>query len=281
MANVQNLKVKVEKAEAKVEKCKGTIARHEKQLVKKIATLEKKSGRTVDVDNMDAYKWDENNKSYDYYWEACDVTSKLDDIKGAKKKLAEAERILAGHEEKLQKELDKDDFIATIPQVIKNFLEMWKEQARDWHIQKHDKFIDFKADLFKREAEAIKEFGHLPRKERWAKMDELGLDDIGGRLLRFGGVVVVEMNRIKDEADRLAYLDKVLEEEKRRKALDLVNRIKDVVGEITNANRLEVSAKGNLDGIINGTKADAKVQTIGAGGYNIQCFHYRTLVNKI
>ncbi|AYP68166.1 hypothetical protein PQE75_gp034 [Bacillus phage vB_BcoS-136] len=282
MLKIDNLKERVQKAEANVEKRKSTIVRHEKTLAKKITKLEQVSGREVDLNNIDAYKWDKNNNSYSYYWEACDVSGKLRDIKDAKLKLQDAEIILQNWKDKLQKELDKDDFINnSIPKVIKDFLESWKEMAYDWHIKKHESFVDFKKDLFKREAEAIAEFGHLPRRERWAKYEELGVDNIRKRLLSFGGAVVFEMNSIKDENKRLVYLNEVLEGEKRRKAIDLVRRINEVVGEIKDASRLQVNEKGNLDGIINGEKADAKIETIGAGGYNIQCFHYRTLVHKI
>jgi hypothetical protein len=281
MSKVETLKASVAKAETKVEKCKATIVRHENALEKKIAKLEKVSERTVDLDNVDAHKWDENHKSYDYYWEACEVSSKLEDIKGAKKKLKEAEIVLSNWEAKLEKEIEKDNFIGGIPQVIKNFLEMWKEQAYEWHIQRLEKFVIFKKDLYRQEKEASAECQGLPYRERRAYMEEKGLDNIGKRLLSFGGVVVVEMDRIRNEEDRLAYLNKVLEDEKRRKAIDLVNRITEVVGTIEDASRLDVSAKGNLDGIIYGSLANAKIETIGAGGYNIQCFHYRTLVNKI
>lgn len=85
-------------------------------------------------------------------------------------------------------------------------------------------------------------------------------------------------------------LSKIIEAEKKAKYEDLCNRISAVVGEITDVSNLRVSAKGNLDGIVEGTKGKAKVETIGAGGYNTgtivnvkhgQIFHYRVLVHKV
>ena len=76
-------------------------------------------------------------------------------------------------------------------------------------------------------------------------------------------------------------LAKIIEAEKKAKYEDLCNRISAVVGEITDVSNLRISAKGNLDGFVTGTKGKAKVETIGAGGYNIMVFHYRTLVHKL
>lgn len=281
MANIQNLKEKVTKAQENVEKKKATIVRHEKQLAKKIEVLEKLSGRAVDLTNMDSYKWIDG-KSTDYYWEACDVTGKLNDIKGANKKLKEAEVVLSNWESKLQKELDKEDFINnSIPQVIIDFLNAWKQMAYDWHVKKYEAFVSFKQDLYKREAEAIKECEHMTWRGRREYMEEKGLDNISEQLVHFGGVVIVEMDIRKNEEERLAYLEATLEAEKKRKAIDLMNRIKDIVGEITDASGIRVNEKLNLDGIIYGTKGDAKIATIGAGGYAVQCFHYRTLVHAV
>lgn len=38
---------------------------------------------------------------------------------------------------------------------------------------------------------------------------------------------------------------------------------------------------GEIAGVIYGENGSATIQTIGAGGYNIQRFHFRTLVHEL
>ncbi|NBK99966.1 MAG: hypothetical protein EOM50_18535 [Erysipelotrichia bacterium] len=76
-------------------------------------------------------------------------------------------------------------------------------------------------------------------------------------------------------------LNKDLEEEAKRKYDFIIERVNAICGQITDASNLKVGAKSDLNGIIIGTKGNAHVKTIDAGGYNIQCFHYRTLINKV
>ena len=76
-------------------------------------------------------------------------------------------------------------------------------------------------------------------------------------------------------------LEKDLTKEWNRKYDFIIERTNEIVGKITDASNLKVGAKGDLNGYIIGTKGTAKVQTIGAGGYNIQCFHFRTLINPL
>jgi hypothetical protein len=63
-------------------------------------------------------------------------------------------------------------------------------------------------------------------------------------------------------------------------ALDLINRTKAIVGNVTNWEHLHYGVAG-LDGIVYGDKGKASVNTIVAGGYNIQRRHYRVLVKAI
>lgn len=58
--------------------------------------------------------------------------------------------------------------------------------------------------------------------------------------------------------------------------LDLVHRVEKKVGQITNWNvHVDIRA---LNGWVEGTKGNATIETIFAGGYNIQCLHTRVLV---
>ena len=76
-------------------------------------------------------------------------------------------------------------------------------------------------------------------------------------------------------------LDKMLDKEVQVKYEDLVNRITHITGLITDVSNLHIAGNGNLNGIVIGEKGKAKVETIGAGGYAIQCFHYRTLIKEM
>lgn len=77
-------------------------------------------------------------------------------------------------------------------------------------------------------------------------------------------------------------LNKVISQEKERKYKDLVKRVEAVVGTITNAENLHIgNQNGELNGYVEGTNGKCSVETISAGGYNIQCFHYRVLIHKI
>lgn len=79
-----------------------------------------------------------------------------------------------------------------------------------------------------------------------------------------------EENVVKDVAD-----------EKRRKYDYIIDKTNAIVGQITDAGNLTIGMNGELNGFIIGDKGKASVRTIDAGGYNIQCYHFRTLIRKV
>lgn len=61
---------------------------------------------------------------------------------------------------------------------------------------------------------------------------------------------------------------------------ELIFMLKDNVGTIKEIARLEYNNNRGMDGIIVGEKGTVRINTILAGGYNIQPLHYRTLINR-
>lgn len=81
--------------------------------------------------------------------------------------------------------------------------------------------------------------------------------------------------------NRVDNLNTIIEKDIKSKRSSFVNRIEKVVGNIEDYSNLSIAQNGEINGRVIGDKATALVETITAGGYNIQKLHYRVLVKKI
>lgn len=300
---IEELEEKRDNAAKKVEKCKDTIVRHKKQEEKKRLELEKKG---IDVNNVDRKEYRTADKQ-EIYWLICDYENKKDDIQRANEKLLDAERILENWNNKLNAAMEKDEFIQrSAPGVILDFLEKWKNEAYEWNLRHYEDYQQFKEKLSDEvvaaKIECLKvtpEYDYAYKKymesksvhyldnpypriymDKYLKERNLDYRGISTAKRNYAGQIVLTMDSIHDEKERIAWLQKSLEKEKKAKLVDLINRIHDVVGTITDASQLCIGAKGEIDGIISGTEGKAKIECIGAGGYNIQCYHFRVLIHK-
>lgn len=184
----------------------------------------------------------------------------------------------------------------------------WKQHAIGYYREKRIRFIEYRKDLKAKERAArlealqtlpsLEKYRELykgreltdydlanlwPRRDVDAFLSERGLEyhQIQKKLREAGDQITLRLLEIHNEDEREAWLEKTMEEEKRAKLLDLIGRIMSTVGTITDAAALYIGPEGDINGIIVGTEGKAKIQTIGAGGYNIQCFHFRTLIHEI
>lgn len=308
---IEELRAKVAASEQRVEKCKKTIERHTAQLEKKANEL-RKIGINPETTSRSDFTANNSSVNHEVYWLFCDYEGKKDDIKGATQKLADAERVCAGWKEKLDIEINKEKIIQdTVPDVIKDFLEKWKADAFDWYVQRFDAFLEFRKNLRSEERAARLEAYYIlpeyteireryksflgdkdpddsslinihPRKpmEEFLKERDLDYKTINERLKNFGDNIIFRMLNYHNVDERLNWLNKTLEEEKKHKLIALIDSITYITGPITDAKHLYASA-GDLNGVIVGEKGVAKIITISAGGYNIQCFHYRTRVSDV
>ena len=239
---------------------------------KEIEKLEKKLSR---IEKAKETNWEVNPY---YYGE--------DDLRWTLKDLANARESLAKYEAQLTTENEKA--ASRNVTAIIEFLENWKTKVMEYYIDRFARYLvayeeycvksNEHADWFnnggwrQENAKQIDEEYRKYRKEfakRWGEMERYEVREYNSET----GKYEKRFNREK--------LQKELEQEANAKYDDIINRTNAICGKITDARGLWVGLKGDLDGIIKGERGTAKVQTIGAGGYNIQCFHFRTLVHEV
>lgn len=232
------LKAKMEAAQAKVEKIKKTIERHEKGAEKKMAVLTK-NGWEPDTSLYNC------GKNQDAYWAVCEYESKLDDIKTATRKLADAEKVVQNWQAKYEKAQAQENKIeTTLPEVLK---EMRDQLTKIWtkaDIEKRTKMHQVKSEL---------DYKAFRKQYRY------------------------------DEEESLNKTDEQFEMQNRKEAelwvWDLYNRVIAEVGEVTDFSGVHFCGKA-LNGFVRGTKGAVNVETIVAGGYNIQKRHLRVILHK-
>lgn len=76
-------------------------------------------------------------------------------------------------------------------------------------------------------------------------------------------------------------LNKVLDKDVQNKYNKFIAQIQEKAGNIVDVSMLHIGPKGDINGYVTGDKNKVHVETIMAGGYNIQILHYRTLVNIV
>ena len=308
MASREFIQDKIDSARAKVEKAQASVDRAQK----KLDSIPEKLAKNKFTSNEWAdYKYDkeEGQTAEDFFTERYTY-----DLNVAKEKLEAAQKSLDKFEA-MMRELDDKASKRNI-QPILDFLEEWKNKVLDWV----DENAHRKAELVKSTKEDIEKevqrfypddvkqqeriagmFKRLGEEEDYytrafatARAERLEAELSETEMYQECQYLVRDLEELKsirkhtkgfgidskgnyDRED----LKKALDQEAEHKYDEIVDKVQKYVGEITNASNLSVGAKGELNGIVNGTEGSARVETIGAGGYNIQCYHFRTLVNPI
>lgn len=238
---------------------------------KEVAKLENKLSRIL---KAQASNW-ENNP---YYYSEDDLRWTLKDLETAKEMLAKYEAQLTAEQEKAA---------SRNVTVILEFLERWKTEVMAYYVERFAKYLVALEEYYAKSSAHADWFNHGGwRQENAKQIDEeyrkyrKDFSKRWGEMERYESRVFNAETRQYDRVFNRDKLQKELDQEANAKYDDIIERTNAICGKITDARGLWVSAKGDLDGVIIGERGTAKVQTIGAGGYNIQCFHFRTLVHE-
>lgn len=147
---------------------------------------------------------------------------------------------------------------------IKEFIDQWKLRAINYY---HQAIEDYKKE-YKELNEKYTQTNDDYKKEK-------------RQLLEKYNQIVVDLSYGYSPKDREERLLKIIEREATAKEKTLIARVNKEVGSIVKALSLNVGVNGELNGTIKGENGICKIETIYAGGYNIQCLHYRVLVHKV
>ena len=132
----------------------------------------------------------------------------------------------------------------------------------------------------------IEKLNRLEQKELQKQLATNGLPKIiiefleGYKKLLFNSIIESHDNSEEDlfRYRTLEEIKKYVEQHISDMGVQISYRVNAKCGKIIDASDLYISINGQLNGKIVGEKGTAKVETITAGGYNIQVLHYRVLV---
>lgn len=148
----------------------------------------------------------------------------------------------------------------TAPEAIVNFIEQWKVEAKRFYTAAHEEYLNIEKQVSSPDGRITgaqnKEYDRLRR----AFIEKYG----------------------KGTTEIVAYsfyrIDEILEKDAKSRIAKLIAKVEKKAGKIVDARDLYFGSDGTLNGIVVGEKETVRVETILAGGYNIQCLHYRVLV---
>ncbi len=231
----------------KIETLKDRIEKAKEMINKKENTIIKKTKMIEKKQKQIEKAKDDNEK----YWLEADIRSLEDDIKRGKKEIEAKKETLTKYELQLKGELEKESlYVKEMPSQFKQLQEALVERWNEWNKNR-------KATLI----EKYKELGYKEFIKEYSYND-------------------YDFMRIDDKK-----LEATNEKEAKALIIDLYNRVKEITGEVESWEDVHATqgAQGMvvLNGTVKGKEGVAQVESILAGGYNIQRLHIRVLVKAL
>ena len=246
---LETLNERLVKAQEKLERKQNTIEKKRILIAKKNAQIEK-----LGFDpNSNKYEWTNTSEDGDKaYWLACDRDWAKEDIERGLKEIENIKATIEKYQKQIAGEMERESmFIYEIPETMKR---MQTELVEEW-----DRYDVEKQKRIREDRDNMDYKAYCKKWPVWDRMD----------------FIYKTEEQIHDTNM----------EDAKRLILNLYNRIKDITGEVTDWNGIQatIGTWGGtvLNGFVIGKQGRALVESIYAGGYNIQRLHVRVLVKEI
>lgn len=251
---ITTLQERIEKAKAKIEKKQNTIVKKTGQIEKKYKALEKLGVEDPSNHDREEYRHlqDTNEDLFrEIFWIYAEIGYLKEDITRGGKEIEATKKTIEKYEDQLAGEIKKESiFLTEIPEIFKT---LQAELVETWDLW----------DIMRRE-NLKKEYGKLTYNE----------------FMKTHTYADYEFRYVTDEK---IHADN--ERDAKALILDLYYRVKDVTGEVTDWSDIHATQGTGgftvLNGVVEGKEGRARVESILAGGYNIQRLHVRVLVHSI
>ena len=252
-------------------------------LVKKIEgkrkTIESLNKKRARIEAAKATNWEKNP----YWYDEHDLIMVDEELKVAEQMLAKLKADLLEYEEKANSR--------NIPEIVE-FLNQWKESCYSYYMDAITNYYLRITEIREARRNAVGRddlSDDIKEKYQQLKCDTNGYNEHVASNQLHSTTTIHHSGKYEYAKAYIASADKKsaeqklsqdLEAEYNRKYDFIIDRTNAIVGQITDATNLTIT-NGELNGVIVGTRGVAKVTTIGAGGCNIQKFHFRTLVSAV
>jgi hypothetical protein len=199
------------------------------------------------------HNWSENpmdhsgTGNHEAYWLACEYQDKLSDMKNSQKNLIKAQEIAKNWDDKYNKQLELErHYQFEMPEAFKTLKDILVDNWTKFDLEEQEQYY-----------KKYKELGYRVFIQRYSRN-------------RWDYLRSHNEQSFREDNEKAA----------ENWILDLYNRIKRETGEIVTWNNITVTPKG-LNGYVKGKLGAVNVETIMAGGYNIQRLHYRVILHKV
>lgn len=261
-----------------IEQSKKTLDKVIQDIAKREAMIEKTTDKinTTREKLISAEVWDTETDTHigdlwQYDEKTRDLIWKLEDWiynnEESKKKLKELEEKRARAEAHYQQDLLKQKKIEDIPPILKELKDEIFNKFYGWEMAVWNDIKDARArdkEAYEAECERVGSFrAKYDRKNLEAMFKKYGEKRVRDLMYQTEDDIIKTCNRYAD-----GYV------------MNLIDRVTKYVGQITDYSDLWLTGP-SINGIIVGERGRVRLETIIAGGWNIQCLHNRVLVKSI